>query len=158
MQINRVAFFSNQNVFKNNQNPETENSKKQLWLVCKTTCTSGVRLEEVTSMSSLSMRIGWFHHHCPTLVIFSRATKLTFYALREVMTACWVSPKCQLLSLTVLSLSKMLKLGQAKTFQEYSSTVLQTLIPSFLATADRIDIVWDCYHDDSLKSSVRMKR
>ena len=52
----------------------------------------------------------------------------------------------------------LLKPGQAKTFQEYSDNVFLPRIVSFMDKADRIDIVWDCYRDDSLKSSVRIKR
>ena len=51
-----------------------------------------------------------------------------------------------------------LKPRQAQTFQEYSDSVFVPYVLMCLSTADRVDIVWDCYRDNSLKSSVRKKR
>lgn len=65
-------------------------------------------------------------------------------------------PKVSAVVIDGAALVHMLKPGQAKTFQEYSDTVFLPHILSFLD--DRVDIVWDSYHDDSLKSSVRMKQ
>lgn len=56
------------------------------------------------------------------------------------------------------ALVHILKPRQAQTFQEYSDSVFLAYVLMCLSNADRVDIVWDCYRDNSLKSSVRKKR
>ena len=46
----------------------------------------------------------------------------------------------------------------ASTFQEYSDTVFKPFLIKELESANRIDIIWDVYRDDSLKSATREKR
>lgn len=53
---------------------------------------------------------------------------------------------------------QMLQPGTAKTFQEYADNVFSTYMLSQLATAWRVDLVWDVYIADSLKSSTREMR
>jgi len=53
---------------------------------------------------------------------------------------------------------QMLNPGTAKTFQEYADTVFLPYISNHLATAQRVDIVWDVYIPDSLKDVTRQKR
>ena len=53
---------------------------------------------------------------------------------------------------------QMLKPGTAKTFQEYADMVFVSYMSTQLATAQRVDIVWDVYIPDSLKSTTRQKR
>lgn len=55
------------------------------------------------------------------------------------------------------ALVHILKPCQAKAFQEYSDSVFVADVLMSLSTAD-VDIVWDYYRDNSLKSSVRKKR
>ena len=52
----------------------------------------------------------------------------------------------------------MLNPKTAKTFQEYADIVFAPYVFSQLATAQRVDIVWDRYIQDSLKSTTRQKR
>lgn len=52
----------------------------------------------------------------------------------------------------------MLNPRTARTFQEYSDTVFMPYITKQLERAKRIDIVWDIYKDDSLKTCTREKR
>ena len=53
---------------------------------------------------------------------------------------------------------QMLNPGTAKTFQEYADTVFLPYVSNHLATAQRVDIVWDVYIKDSLKDATRQKR
>jgi hypothetical protein len=53
---------------------------------------------------------------------------------------------------------QMLNPGTARTFQEYSDTVFKPYITKQLEHAKRVDIIWDVYKDDSLKSGTREKR
>ena len=46
----------------------------------------------------------------------------------------------------------------AKTFEEYATKVFLPYVRSTLAHASRVDIVWDCYLENSLKSQTRSKR
>ena len=55
-------------------------------------------------------------------------------------------------------LVQMLQPRTARTFDEYFSTVFASYILRHLKTARRVDLVWDVYQDDSLKSSLREKR
>ena len=53
---------------------------------------------------------------------------------------------------------QMIPLGAVRTFGEYVDMVLQPFILKQLESASRIDIVWDVYWKDSLKSATREKR
>ena len=53
---------------------------------------------------------------------------------------------------------QMLNPKTASTFREYVATVFILYVTSQLQSAQRIDIVWDTYKDDSLKSGTRDKR
>ena len=52
----------------------------------------------------------------------------------------------------------MLHPGTARAFQDYADTVFGSYILSQLQNADRVDIVWDVYMEDSLKATTREKR
>ena len=53
---------------------------------------------------------------------------------------------------------QMLHPGAEKTFQEYADNVFCSYVSSQLATTQRVDLIWDVYIADSLKSSTREKR
>ena len=53
---------------------------------------------------------------------------------------------------------QMLKLGTAKTFQEYSEVVFWPHIARWLEKVSRINVIWDVYLPSSLKSSMRERR
>ena len=53
---------------------------------------------------------------------------------------------------------QMLHPGTAKTFQEYADVVFIQYISSQLERVEQVDIVWDVYIQDSLKSTTRQKR
>ena len=53
---------------------------------------------------------------------------------------------------------RMLSPGSAKTFEEYAIKVCNPHILAHLETANRVDIVWDVYRKDSLKSMTRENR
>ena len=48
--------------------------------------------------------------------------------------------------------------GSAKTLQEYVTKIFNPHMLTHMQTADRIDIVWDVYSKESLKSTTREKR
>ena len=52
----------------------------------------------------------------------------------------------------------MLKPTGCQTFQDYSSNVFNPYITRQLSTVQRLDIVWDVYDPDSLKSTTRSHR
>ena len=52
----------------------------------------------------------------------------------------------------------MLNPGTANTLQEYADNVFSSYVASQLEAAQRVDLVWDVYIADSLKSSTREKR
>ena len=53
---------------------------------------------------------------------------------------------------------QMLQPRTARTFNEHATTVFAPYVLKHLETARRVDLVWDVYHDDSLKKSLREKR
>lgn len=53
---------------------------------------------------------------------------------------------------------QMLKPGKAKTFTDYATDVFEPYITSQIAKLRRLDIVWDSYIGNSLKSAARTKR
>ena len=53
---------------------------------------------------------------------------------------------------------QMMAPGAARTFGQYFDMVFQPFILKQLESASRIDIVWDVYRKDSLKSATREKR
>ena len=52
----------------------------------------------------------------------------------------------------------MLKPIAAKTFDEYALNVFLSSVKGHLQNALRVDIIWDQYFDNSLKSQARDKR
>jgi len=53
---------------------------------------------------------------------------------------------------------QMLEPGTVSTFAEYFDKVFATYVLKHLESAQRVDLVWDVYNDDSLKKSLREKR
>ena len=53
---------------------------------------------------------------------------------------------------------QMLKPGTARTFQEYIDTVFKPYVLKQLEHVKRVDIVWNVYREDSLKTGTREKR
>ena len=53
---------------------------------------------------------------------------------------------------------QMLNPGMVRTFQEYADVVFLPYVSKQLLNAQRVDIVWDVYVQDSLKSTTRQKR
>ena len=68
------------------------------------------------------------------------------------------APSSDVIILDGAAVINMLKPVGAKTFQEYSTHVFLPYIRSQLRNATRVDIVWDVYLEDSLKSDTREKR
>ena len=56
------------------------------------------------------------------------------------------------------ALVQMLRPGTAKTFQDYADAVFTPYVSSQLESVERLDIVWDVYAADSLKTTTRQKR
>ena len=53
------------------------------------------------------------------------------------------------------AVAQMLKPCTANTFQNYADLVFMPSVKSQLETADKVDIVWDVYLPDSLKTETR---
>ena len=53
---------------------------------------------------------------------------------------------------------KILKPGMATTFKEYTDFVFKPYILKQLEAVQRVDVVWDVYREDSLKSTTRERR
>ena len=68
------------------------------------------------------------------------------------------TPKAESVILDGAVAVQMLNPGTARTFQEYSDTVFKPYVTKQLEHAKRVDIIWDVYKDDSLKSGTREKR
>jgi len=83
-----------------------------------------------------------------------------FKCLEELSSAKEKSeiPNADCLTLDGAAIVHLLKPGNAKTFDEYSTLVFAPYIMSMLTRAQRIDVVWDHYKPDSLKASTRAKR
>lgn len=68
------------------------------------------------------------------------------------------NPKAQVIILDGAALVNMLRPGQAKTFSDYAEQVFIPYILSQLEPVSRVDVIWDEYIQDSLKSETRSKR
>lgn len=68
------------------------------------------------------------------------------------------NPLVQCIVLDGAAIVQMLNPGKAKTFLDYASQVFMPFIESQLSKVSRLDIVWDQYWSDSLKSATRVKR
>lgn len=55
-------------------------------------------------------------------------------------------------------IAQILRPRTSRTFEEYFDTVFGPYILRILGTANRVDLVWDVYNEDSLKRSAREKR
>ena len=53
---------------------------------------------------------------------------------------------------------QMLKSGLAATFEEFSKVVFLPYVLKHIETANRVDLVWDVYKNDSLKKALREKK
>ncbi len=68
------------------------------------------------------------------------------------------SPTTTMVVIDGAALVQMLKPGAAKTFEDYVHQVFIPYMLGQLHTASRLDLVWDSYIIDSLKSTARAKR
>ena len=68
------------------------------------------------------------------------------------------SPHVEVIILDGASITNMLAPGWAKTFSDYATQVFLPYITSQLHHAIRVDVVWDEYMPDSLKTETRTKR
>ncbi|KAG1672959.1 CUGBP Elav-like family member 2 [Nymphon striatum] len=57
-----------------------------------------------------------------------------------------------------VAIVQMMKPGTTRTFDEYANVIFKPYISSQLQRARRLDLVWDSYVTDSLKSTARAKR
>ena len=86
----------------------------------------------------------------------TKADLLDCLGLEEVQSTS--SPAIDAKLLDGAAIVQMLTPGTARTFQEYSDLVFLTYVSNQLATAKRVDTVWDVYIPDSLKGTTRQKR
>ena len=67
-------------------------------------------------------------------------------------------PDVDVIILDGSAIVNMLRPGYAKTFSDYAMQVFLPYVVSQTQHASRVDVVWDKYHPDSLKSETRSKR
>ena len=67
------------------------------------------------------------------------------------------SPTIQVNTLDGAAIVNMLRPGPARTFQNYATDIFMPYITSQLHSVSRLDIVWDVYVPESLKSDTRNK-
>ncbi len=68
------------------------------------------------------------------------------------------APAASSLVLDGAAIVQMLKPESAKNFKEYASQISIPYIFSQIHNVSRVDLVWDCYKEDSLKGTARAKR
>ena len=71
---------------------------------------------------------------------------------------CSIQPTIDAAILDGAIIVQMLKPGTAQTFEDYFNYVFAPYIARQLETVQRVDVVWDVYHEDSLKRCTRKKR
>ena len=71
---------------------------------------------------------------------------------------CSIQPTIDAAILDGAIIVQMLKPGTAQTFEDYFNYVFAPYIARQLETVQRVDVVWDVYHEDSLKRCTREKR
>ena len=76
----------------------------------------------------------------------------------EIAPSSSTKPPADVIILDGAFIVQMLKPSNATTFQEYADNIFIPHVMSWLASASRIDIVWDRYTSDSLKNATRSKR
>ena len=70
---------------------------------------------------------------------------------------CTTQPTIDAAVLDGAVIVQMLKPGTAQTFEDYFNNVFAPYIARQLETVQRVDVVWDVYHEDSLKRCTREK-
>ena len=75
--------------------------------------------------------------------------------LEKLCTSCGEAPVADVIILDGAAIINMLKPICVKTFQDYATHVFLPFIKAQLRNVTRIDIIWDVYLEDSLKSPAR---
>ena len=78
--------------------------------------------------------------------------------LKKLCTSCGEAPVANVIILDGAAIINMLKPIGVKTFHDYATHVFLPFIKAQLRNVTRIDIIWDVYLDDSLKSTARQIR
>ena len=68
------------------------------------------------------------------------------------------SPDVDAIILDGAAIVNMLKPRFCKTFEDYSKQIFLPHIDNYLKVCSQVDVVWDEYHQDSLKITARGKR
>ena len=68
------------------------------------------------------------------------------------------SPDVDALILDSAAIVNMLKPRFCKTFEDYSKQIFLPHIDNYLKVCSSVDVVWNEYHQDSLKTTTRGKR
>ena len=97
--------------------------------------------------------------YLPTLSLLGKlrfGTKSDLVAcLEKLCTSCGEAPVADVIILDGAVIVNMLKPIDVKTFQDYATHVFLPFIKAQLRNVTRIDIIWDVYLEDSLKSTAR---
>jgi len=79
-------------------------------------------------------------------------------SLEKMCTTESDSPDVEAIILDGAVIVNILKPRFCKTFKIYSEKVFRPDINTYLKSCSRLDVIWDEYHQDSLKTSTRGKR
>ena len=135
---------------------------KQTITSLKSDCTLFSRLYIATQIRHGDLDNIFKHenHACPPSL--SLLGKLRFgtksdlvECLEKLCTSCGEAPVAEVIILDGAAILKMLKPIDVKTFQDYATHVFLPFIKAQLRNVTRIDIIWDVYLEDSLKSTAR---
>ena len=110
-------------------------------------CTSRARHETETWTISSSMKIMHTHHPC-------RSSENCGSVQRQISQIAVVD----VIILDGAAIINMLKPVEAKTFQDYAMLVFLPYTKAQLARVTKVNIIWDVYIPDSLKSTARENR
>jgi len=78
--------------------------------------------------------------------------------MEKVSRATEVAPQVDATIIDGAVVVQMMSPGTARTFKEYAVNVFMPYIMRQLQTVKRVDVVWDVYRQDSLKTTTREKR
>ena len=144
----------------------------------KTTSTRSGKIDSLKSDCSLFSRLyiacqtrnknldGFFmHENQPSPPSLSLNGNLRIGSKSELLSKCLeplshsvFDEQCEVVILDGAAVVNFLKPNDANTFQDYATSVFLPYVKRQLKDAVRVDIIWDCYVDDSLKATVREKR
>ena len=148
------------------QRPSTTRNK-QLLATAKNDCDLFSRLYIGCQTRNGNLETFFQHENQPYPPAISEFGALRFGSKSDLLpclemnvpTNCEVGvPKVDMMAVDGAVVVQLLKPGKSKTFLDYSVDVFEPYIRNQIAKVDRLDLVWDRYVNNSLKSTARVKQ